>query len=255
MLFNSIVFGPIKSRRLGTSLGVNLLPDNNKVCNFNCIYCECGLNITGELKNKLPDLNSVLNVLEQSIKDISLKNINIDSITFSGNGEPTLHPNFKEIVEKTINLRDRFFPNSKISVLTNGSKIDREDIKEALLKIDNPIIKIDSAFDTTTELIDAPQYNYSLVRLEEYLIPFKNRFILQTMFLKGSIKGKVVDNTTEIEINEWYRLIERISPSQIMIYTIDRETPYKTLEKVPMSTLNSIAETLVVKGYDVIVAG
>lgn len=255
ILFNSIVFGPIHSRRLGTSLGVNLLPQNGKVCNFDCLYCECGFNKNGKADTMLPSKEIVISSISSSLEQISKAGQIIDSITFSGNGEPTIHPDFGEIIEHTVALRNRYLPTTKISVLTNGSRIHIDSVKNALKIIDNPIIKLDSAKDSTASFIDRPQFPYSVKSVIEKLKPFSGNFVLQTMFLKGTFDGVFFDNTTQEELCGWYDFINKTHPREIMIYTIDRETPASMLEKIDNDTLNSIARPLVEKGYNIIIAG
>ncbi|MFA6769667.1 MAG: radical SAM protein [Bacteroidales bacterium] len=255
ILFNEIVFGPIKSRRLGVSLGVNLLPLHGKLCNFDCVYCECGFNKDGKEDKKLPTVQEVRDALILKLRDHDLTIGKIDTITFSGNGEPTLHPSFPEIIEIALELRDKYAIEAKVSVLTNGSGIGKPLIAQALLKIDNAIIKIDSAFHKTVTLIDRPLYNYSLEKLIGDLEIFKGKFVLQTMFLRGEIDGEVIDNTTPQEISAWYGVVERVKPREIMIYTIDRETPLAGLQKVSVKKMEEIAGPLRAKGYKISISG
>lgn len=255
ILFNEIVFGPIKSRRLGVSLGVNLLPLHGKWCNFDCVYCECGFNKDGKEDKKLPTVEQVRDALIAKLRDHDHTIGKIDTITFSGNGEPTMHPNFPEIIDIALELRDKYAKEAKVSVLTNGSGIGKPIVAQALLKIDNAIIKIDSAFYKTVNLIDRPLYDYSLEKLIEHLELFKGKFVLQTMFLRGEVHGQVIDNTTLEEIEAWYRVVERTEPREIMVYTIDRETPMVGLQKVSIEQMQEIAAPLVAKGYKVSVSG
>ena len=253
ILFEDIVFGPIKSRRLGTSLGINLAPRHGKVCNFDCIYCECGFNKDGKKDSRIPQREDVAAALENRLKNYTGEKI--DTITFSGNGEPTIHPYFSDIICDTLLLREKYAPDAKISVLTNGSRIDRKDIREALLKIENAIIKIDSAIDETARLIDRPLYPYSISKVLEKLTPFKGRFVLQTMFLRGVFEGVVIDNTTQHELEAWYNIIYKIEPREIMIYTIDRETPAENLQKVSVGEMERIAAPLRDRGIKVSISG
>ncbi|MDD2584206.1 MAG: radical SAM protein [Bacteroidales bacterium] len=255
ILFNEIVFGPIKSRRLGISLGVNLLPLHGKWCNFDCVYCECGFNKDGKADKKLPTVQEVKESLILKLRDHDHTIGKIDTITFSGNGEPTLHPNFSEIIKITLELRDMYAKEAKVSVLTNGSMIDKPLVAEALLSVDNAIIKIDSAFNKTVNLIDRPLYNYSIDKLIENLKIFKGEFVLQTMFLRGELDGVAIDNSTQEEVEAWYRVVEKIEPREIMIYTIDRETPLEGLKKVSVEQMEKIAHPLREKGYKVSISG
>ncbi|MDD2491461.1 MAG: radical SAM protein [Bacteroidales bacterium] len=255
ILFDQIVFGPIHSRRLGSSLGVNLLPMNGKLCSFDCLYCECGFNADGKGDNRLPTLEEFCSALETKLKEIKGKNERIDTITFSGNGEPTIHPNFASIIKETLILRRRHFPLAKVSVLTNGSRIHIPQIREALLSVDNAIIKLDSAFDSTVEQIDRPQYPYSVADKKKNLEPYKGKFVLQTMFLKGVHDGVTIDNTTLKEVAAWRKIAIELEPREIMIYTIDRETPAKNLSKVSVEEMEQIAAPLVSLGFKVTISG
>ncbi len=255
ILFNEIVFGPVKSRRLGVSLGVNLLPAYGKLCNFNCIYCECGFNEDGRKDNKLPDISQVADALESRLKDHDKTIGKIDTITFSGNGEPTLHPDFAAIINIALGLREKYAPQAQVSVLTNGSRIGERDVCDALLRVDNAIVKLDSAIEDSVMLIDRPNYKYSVKGLLENLERLRGRYVLQTMFLRGEFGGAVIDNTTEREVEAWYKFVDESTPSKIMIYTIDRETPAEKLLKVSLHDMELIAAPLRAKGYSVSISG
>lgn len=255
-LFDKIIFGPVKSRRLGVSLGINLLPTDVKVCSFDCIYCECGFT-PKEYKNKaqLPSRKEVKQKLEIKLGEMLAEKQLPDVITFAGNGEPTLHPEFAGIIDDTIELRDKIAPEARIAVLANATMNHKKPVFDALLKIKDNIQKLDSAFEETVKLIDCPRGNFSLDRTIEQLIAFKGKLIIQTMFIRGSFKGKMVDNTTEKEISAWLELLKKINPRQVMIYTIARDTPVDTLEKVPLEELNNIAQRVREAGFDVQVSG
>ena len=256
ILFSEIVFGPIKSRRLGTSLGINLLPYDGKLCSFDCIYCECGLNKDFRTKTKLPDRQNVQSALEEKLILLKNEGIIIDVITFAGNGEPTMHPHFYEIINDTIALRNIYYPNSKISVLSNGMHLDKPKVVEALKKTDNPILKLDSAIEETIRILDRPNSPlYTVARQVERFKQFGSNFILQTMFLKGEFEGNKIDNTTEEELSAWLELVSDLQPREVMIYTIDRETAVKGLEKVSLERLQEIAEKIESIGIRTNVAG
>ena len=252
MLFDSIVYGPIRSRRLGVSLGMNLMPTTAKLCTFDCVYCECGWN--------QPVSHPVLPTREQvrealAYRLIALSSNQLDVITFSGNGEPTLHPEFLGIIEDTCALRDRYCPKAKISVLSNSTQLGRADVVKALRMCDNRILKLDSAIDKTMRLIDKPvNENLTVEQVAEWLSLFEGDFTLQTCFLRGEYEGQVIDNTTPEELSAWYTMIERLRPKQVMIYVIDRATPLQTLSKVPAAEMEAIAAPLREKGIDVIVS-
>lgn len=256
ILFNEIVFGPIISRRLGISLGMNLLPYDGKLCSFDCIYCECGYNKDFRTKTKLPNKENVKAALDDKLYRMRENDEKLDVITFAGNGEPTIHPQFAEIIDDTIELRNKYFPNAKISVLTNAMHLDKEEVFEALKKIENNILKLDSAFIETIKVMDrpnAPSYN-----VEKQIALFKRfdgNFILQTMFLKGMHEGKPIDNTTEEEVSAWLEVIKETQPREVMIYTIDRETPSKTIEKISIEKLKEIGQRVSQLGIKINVAG
>ena len=250
MLFDSIVYGPIHSRRLGVSLGMNLMQTTAKLCTFDCVYCECGWN----QPVSHPVLPTRKQVSEALTSQLSTLNTPLDVITFSGNGEPTLHPEFLDIIEDTCALRDQYCPNAKISVLSNSTQLGRPEVIEALRLCDNRILKLDSAIDATMQLIDQPvNPNLTVEQIAQWLSLFEGDFTLQTCFLRGEYHGQIIDNTTPAELSAWYAMIKRLHPKQVMIYVIDRATPLQTLSKVPASEMEAIAEPLRQQGIDVIV--
>lgn len=255
ILFHEIVFGPLKSRRLGNSLGMNLLPYDGKLCSFDCIYCECGFNKDHKTKTKLPDRDNVRLALEDKLAQLRKEGVALDVITFAGNGEPTIHPQFPGIIDDTIVLRDKFYPEAKISVLSNGMHTNKAKVFEALKKVDNNILKLDSAFDETARIIDRPVGKYSIERQIELYKQFEGNFILQTMFVKGEHDGKIIDNSTDEEINAWLNIVKDLNPKEVMIYTIDRETPAKQLEKVSLEKLQEIGQKVSALGIKINVAG
>lgn len=251
MLFDSIVYGPIRSRRLGVSLGVNLMPTTAKLCTFDCVYCECGWNQPVS-HPQLPTREQVRDALESQLSTLDVQP---DVITFSGNGEPTLHPDFLGIIQDTCALRDQYCPNAKVSVLSNSTQLGRKDVVEALLLCDNRILKLDSAIDTTMQLIDKPvNQHLTVAQIVQWLSLFEGNFTLQTCFLRGEYEGRVIDNTTPEELSAWYQIVDILHPKQVMIYVIDRATPLQTLSKVPADEMEAIAAPLREKGIDVIVS-
>lgn len=240
-LYDNIIFGPIRSRRLGLSLGVNLLPIDSKLCSFDCIYCECGWNDEHPGKRRFNARDDVREMLDTTLAKMVGEGTPPDVITFAGNGEPTLHPEFEQIINDTIALRDKHCPSAKVSVLSNATQIHRDDVRRALLRVDNNILKLDSAFDETVQLINKPQGAYTVERTVELLKMFNGELIVQTMFLRGEYLGKRVDNTTNEEVEAWLRLIKEIAPKQVMVYSLDRDTPCQTLEKVEKEELRAIA--------------
>ena len=240
-LYDNIIFGPIRSRRLGLSLGVNLLPVESKLCSFDCIYCECGWNDEHPGKRRFNAREDVRNMLDETLQKMVSDGTPPDVITFAGNGEPTMHPDFENIIADTIALRDKHCPAAKVSVLSNATQIHREDVRRALLRVDNNILKLDSAFDETVQLVNKPQGTYTVARTVELLKAFEGNLIIQTMFLRGEYLGKRVDNTTEEEVSAWLKLVAEIKPKQVMVYSLDRDTPCQTLEKVEKEELREIA--------------
>ncbi len=252
-LFENAIFGPIRSRRLGISLGINLLSLDQKLCNFECIYCECGWKGNG--RKSFNPKEEVIELLSSKLQQMHSAGEHLDVMTFAGNGEPTTHPHFAEIIDATCKARDQYFPEAKIAVLSNATMIDREDIREALLKVDDNILKLDSAFEQTVQLINQPHKGYSVARTVEMMQKFEGKMILQTMFLRGTYEGVVVDNTTEEEVSAWLELVKKISPRKVMIYTIDRDTPAQDLHKVSVEDLKQIASRVEALGIECSVAG
>lgn len=242
VLFHETIFGPIKSRRLGSSLGVNLSPTDGKVCSFDCLYCEAGYNAQGPGTTGLPHREEVARLLEEKLKAMKAEGSPLDVITFSGNGEPTMHPDFAGIIDDTIALRDKYFPDVKISVLSNSTRLHRPDVVEALKRVDNNILKLDSAFDRTAALLDRPvDSRYSVEDIIESLRAFDGQAIVQTMITRGSHDGVAVDNSTDDEVDALIEAYRKIRPREVMIYTIDRPTPERSLQHVSREELDRIA--------------
>lgn len=244
IIFPSPIFGPIHSRRLGVSLGINLLPADGKVCSFDCIYCECGFNAEHRAKSKLPTREEVRTALEEKLRDMQENGPAPDVLTFAGNGEPTAHPHFPEIMEDTLALRDKYFPNAKVSVLSNSTFIDRPAVFDALNKIDNNILKLDTVNEEYIHLLDQPNGKYSVRKIIDLMKQFNGNCIVQTMFLKGTHQGKDMNNTTDEYVLPWLEAVREIAPRQVMIYTIDRETPDHDLQKATREELDRIVELI-----------
>lgn len=253
-LFNSIVFGPVKSRRLGVSLGINLLPTNQKICSFDCIYCECGWT-NSMVTHDYPTLSEVRQSLESKLEEMMETGEMPDVITFAGNGEPTLHPEFPSIIDITIALRDKYCPSAKIAVLSNSTLIHDSSIFNSLLKVDQNILKLDSALPETIEILNQPLFKIEISYLIENLKRFSGHCTIQTLFVKGTFRGKIIDNTTDVEVNAWLKAIQEIKPKDVMIYTIARETPTDTLNKIPLSILHGIAQKVENLGIKTQVSG
>ena len=249
MMRETTVFGPIFSRRLGSSLGVNLLPERGKVCNFDCIYCECGWNKDGRADTHLPTAAAVRTALEAKLSACAEAGTPIDSITFSGDGEPTLNPDFAAIVDITLALRDRFYPAAKVSVLSNATRLDREDVFQALRRVDNPILKIDAPTDEGARKMNRPVGEYHVEDIVRHLERFKGNFVLQTMFLKA-------DGWSSADwVESWMDLVRRLRPREVMVYTIDRETPQKGLSKYTVDEMRALVRPLIEEGYQLQIKG
>ncbi|WP_418698919.1 radical SAM protein [Bacteroides sp.] len=242
VIYPSPIFGPVHSRRLGVSLGINLLPADGKVCTFDCIYCECGFNKDHRPKQALPTREEVRTALETRLQDMQQNGPTPDVLTFAGNGEPTAHPHFPEIIEDTLALRDQYFPKAKVSVLSNSTFIHRPAVFEALSKIDNNILKLDTVDEAYIREVDRPTGKYSVASIIDGMKAFKGNCIIQTMFMKGGYEGKDVDNTSDKYVLPWLEAVKEIAPRQVMIYTIDRETPDQDLQKATHEELDRIAE-------------
>ena len=244
VIYPSPIFGPVHSRRLGVSLGINLLPADGKLCSFDCIYCECGFNADHRPKLPMPTREEVREALEAKLKDMQADGPAPDVLTFAGNGEPTLHPHFPEIIVDTLELRDKYFPQAKVSVLSNATMITKPEIRMALAKVDNNILKLDTIDMDYIYLTDRPVGKYSVEDIIGNMQAFEGNCIVQTMFMKGTYEGKDVNNTTDDYVIPWLERVKEIAPCQVMIYTIDRETPAHGLMKATHEELDRIGELL-----------
>lgn len=241
IIYPSPIFGPVHSRRLGVSLGINLMPGDGKVCSFDCIYCECGFNKNFKPKSARPSREEVRQALEAKLKDMQTNGPAPDVLTFAGNGEPTLHPDFPGIIDDTLALRDRYFPNAKVSVLSNSTMIHKPAVFAALNKIDNNILKLDTVDEAYIQALDQPAKGYDVKKIMAHMKEFQGNCIIQTMFLKGSYQGRDMNNTTPQYVKPWLEAVKEIAPRQVMIYTIDRETPTHDLLKATHEELDGIA--------------
>ena len=254
ILFPSPIFGPIKSRRLGISLGINLMPADGKLCTFDCIYCECGLNANCRTQTKRPTREAVREALEVQLQQMLDKSEAPNVLTFAGNGEPTAHPDFEAIIDDTITLRDKYFPEAKVSVLSNATMLHRPQVVAALRKVDNNILKLDTVSNDYIHRVDCPAPSYDVARIIDQLCAFEGKLIIQTLFMKGTHNGLSVDNTGDAYVTPWLEALQRIHPEQVMIYTIDRATPVTGLEKATPDELNAIAERVKSMGFPVSVS-
>lgn len=242
VLYPSPIFGPVHSRRLGVSLGINLMPADGKMCSFDCIYCECGLNADHRPSLKRPTRQTVAEALESTLAARAARGEALDVITFAGNGEPTLHPDFSAIIDDTLRLRNRYFPRAQVSVLSNATAAHRPEVRDALLRVDNNIQKLDTVSMDYIRLVDRPAAAYDVAQVIESLQAFRGHVIVQTMFMTGAMDGVSVDNTSEEFLTPWLEALRQIQPQQVMVYTIDRETPVSGLQKAAPEILDAIAD-------------
>ena len=248
IIYPSPIFGPVKSRRLGVSLGINLLPGDGKVCTFDCLYCECGFNSQRRTKTPLPTREEVKEALKEKLQSMANEGILPDVLTFAGNGEPTIHPHFNGIIDDTIVLRDQLCPQAKVSVLTNATLITRPSVFEALKKVDNNILKLDTSDCSYIKSLDRPTGEYNLGKIIEKMKEFGKQAVIQTIFLKGVVDGVDLDNTGDDFIKPWIATVKEISPREVMIYTIARETPQEGLQKATKEELDHIVDLLQAEG-------
>ncbi len=254
VIYPSPIFGPVHSRRLGVSLGVNLMPGDGKVCTFDCIYCECGFNKDFRPRQRRPTRDEVRAALEDKLREMRDEGRLPDVITFAGNGEPTAHPDFGAIIGDTMALRDAYCPAAKVSVLSNSTFIGRQEVFDALLRVDNNILKLDTVDEDYIRLVNRPSCSYDLGSLVERMKQFGGRMIVQTMFMHGTFEGRRVDNVDDSYVLPWMEAVKAIKPRMVMIYTIDRETPDKELTKATHAELDRIAAMLRAEGLEVSVS-
>lgn len=251
MLREETVFGPIHSRRLGSSLGINLLPEKGKICNFDCIYCECGWNKDGRDDTVLPSAEKVRNDLEKKLKSLIEQNIPVDSITFSGDGEPTLNPEFAQIVADTLRLRDQYYPSAKVSILSNATRAYKPEVLAALKSVDNPIMKIDAPTNELVARINRPAPGYDVQRVIESLRGFNGNFVLQTMFLRSDD----FDSAAPEVLKGWMDIVRDLKPREVMVYTIDRPTPEANLQKFTVEEMQQLTAPLAEEGFKIQIKG
>ena len=219
VIYPSPIFGPVHSRRLGISLGINLMPADGKVCTFDCIYCECGFNADHRPRQKRPTREDVAAALEAKLKAMAADGRLPDVLTFAGNGEPTAHPHFAEIIGDTIRLRDTYCPEAKVSVLSNATQAMRPEVHKALERVDNNILKLDTVSQEYINKVNRPTYP-----------TYDVREIIETIR------------------SPWLEAVKHIAPRQVMIYTIDRETPDHDLLKASPEQLNAIRDRVIAMG-------
>ena len=248
IIYPSPIFGPVHSRRLGLSLGINLLPADGKVCSFDCIYCECGFNEDHRPALPLPTREAVAKALEERLIQMRAEGRMPDVLTFAGNGEPTCHPHFAEIISDTIRLRNQYCSEAKVSVLSNATMIHRQTVHDALMQVDNNILKLDTIDPLYINKVDHPNGTYDVDVIIDRMKAFNGHLIIQTMFMRGDCNGESVDNTGEEYVAPWLEAVKDIKPHQVMIYTIDRETPTQGLLKATHEQLDAIRDRVIDAG-------
>ena len=251
ILFDQIVYGPVHSRRLGVSLGINLSPTDGKRCTFDCIYCECGLNAERKTLSRPPSREAVRMALHEKLLHLKAESIIPDRITFSGNGEPTMHADFAAIIEDTLEIRNELCPSAKVAVLSNSTMLHKVNVVRALCRIDENLMKLDAATDELIRLVDQPViHDLNAQTIIDNLLLFDGKLIIQTMFLKGEHKGFCIDNTRDKDVDLWIDALKIIRPEKVMIFSVSRETPVKTLQKIPQEKLEAIAGKVKNAGFD-----
>ena len=248
IIYPSPIFGPVHSRRLGISLGINLMPADGKVCSFDCIYCECGFNADHRPALPRPTREEVAEKLEDVLKKMTTEGQLPDVLTFAGNGEPTCHPHFAEIIGDTIRLRNQYCPQAKVCVLSNSTMIHRQSVHDALMQVDDNILKLDTVDPQYIHEVDRPNGHYDVQTIIDRMKAFNGHIIIQTMFMRGQYQGKSVDNTSEQYVAPWLDVVRQINPQQVMVYTIDRETPAQDLEKASREQLDAIRDRVIAAG-------
>ena len=250
VIYPSPIFGPIHSRRLGISLGINLQPADGKVCTFDCIYCECGFNKDHRPTLPRPSCELVAQKLEEQLQKMVADKQLPDVLTFAGNGEPTAHPHFAEIIDDTIRLRNQYCPHAKVCVLSNSTMIHRPEVHDALLRVDDNILKLDTVDPTYINKVDRPTGSYDVHQIIERMKAFNGHIIIQTMFMRGALSPSSlnVDNTGDEYVGPWLEVVKQIKPQQVMVYTIDRETPAQGLEKASREQLDAIRDRVIAAG-------
>ena len=248
IIYPSPIFGPIHSRRLGISLGINLMPADGKLCSFDCIYCECGFNADHRPTLPRPTRDEVAAKLEQTLQRMTAEGQLPDVLTFAGNGEPTCHPHFAEIIGDTIRLRNQYCPQAKVCVLSNSTMIHRQSVHDALMLVDDNILKLDTVNPQYINKVDRPNGHYDVQTIIDRMKAFNGHIIIQTMFMRGQYQGESVDNTSEQYVVPWLDVVKQINPQQVMVYTIDRETPAHGLEKASREQLDAIRDRVIAAG-------
>ena len=248
VIYPSPIFGPIHSRRLGISLGINLLPPDGKVCSFNCVYCECGFNEDHRPNKPMPTRRQVAQQLDAKLQEMAAENQLPDVLTFAGNGEPTCHPQFADIINDTIQLRNKYCPKAKVCVLSNSTMIHRPEVHDALMRVDDNILKLDTIDPQYINKVDRPNGHYDVRQMIERMKAFNGHIIIQTMFMRGNLEGTSVDNTGDEFVAPWLEAVKEICPQQVMVYTIDRETPAQGLEKASREQLDAIRDRVIAAG-------
>lgn len=238
-LQSGIIYGPVKSRRLGTSLGINLLSTKRKICTFNCVYCQYGWTQfrerTLEKKKLLPGVREVLEATEKALKEIHPKPA---YITFSGNGEPTLHPHFDELADGVVQLRNRFSPKSKTAILTNSTNANQSRVRKALSKLDLCIMKLDCGNEAVFKRYNRPRRR---IRLKDIVVSLQ---LMEATTIQALFSGGSEGNYNPACLDEWIEKILLISPRHVQLYTLDRFYPSKNIRPLSKDELLFIKKRL-----------
>ncbi|MBI3961211.1 MAG: radical SAM protein [Deinococcus sp.] len=235
------MYGPVRSRRLGLSLGLNLLPADRKFCNYDCPYCECGLTPPGGGRGRLPTVEELSTELQGRIAQLKAAGTPPQALTMAGNGEPTLHPQFPQMVDAVCALRHQLLPGAKVVVLSNATRVDKPEVFQALLRVDERQLKLDGATERSFRLLNAPLGKFSLGDLVRCLRRFAGDLVIQTLLTRGTVRGEPVDNTTADEVAAYVALLQEIKPRWVALYSLDRESPEPGLQKLPESELERVA--------------
>ncbi len=238
-LQKGIIYGPIRSRRIGRSLGINLLPQDFKLCSFDCVYCQYGPTVRKRLKARaelFPSLEEVAKELETTLK----KHKDLDAITFSGNGEPTLYPQLREVIQAAKALRDRYAPGVPLAMLSSSATVHIPQVREALCELDRPIMKLDAGDPKTFAAINRPAKAVKFERIVEGLATLPD-VTLQVMLLDGPDE---VENISESKLAKLVEVISEIRPKEVMLYSVVRPPAEAFVREVPKEQLKEIARTI-----------
>ena len=242
-LQHGITYGPVQSRRLGLSLGINLLPTEYKLCSFNCLYCQYGWTkkvtfAPGERLKDLPSVDAVAAALETALAELSRDHRTMDAISICGNGEPTLYPALAEVIVKVKRIRDRYQPRARVAILSNSSTVGDHAVRAALDLLDVKIMKFDAGSEEMFRQLNHPAAPVYMGEIVAGLKALKKIF-LQSCFVQGRVTNADPDS-----VAMWIDKVREIHPLSVQVYTLDREPADKRIEKVSRTTLAWIADAV-----------